>query len=127
MEESLKELADRAAKAMQDKNCLAEKESFKLTTTHKLDRNLIRYKEVESEVAVLHVQVEEAQKKRENMLAERKEIFKSSRKMKMELEALEKHWAEYEVNAKVAEEEENIVEAEWGRIKDFISSIKGKI
>ncbi|TYG51292.1 hypothetical protein ES288_D10G246400v1 [Gossypium darwinii] len=64
MLESLKELADRAAKAMQDKNCLAEKESFKLTTTHKLDRNLIRYKEVESEVAVLHVQVEEAEKKR---------------------------------------------------------------
>ncbi|MBA0773158.1 hypothetical protein Gotri_008455 [Gossypium trilobum] len=125
--ESLKELADRAAKAMQDKNCLAEKESFKLTTTHKLDRNLIRYKEVESEVAVLRVQVEEAQKKRENMLAEGKEIFKSSRKMKMELEALEKHCAEYEVKAKVAEEEENIVEAEWGRIKDFISSIKGKI
>ncbi|MBA0725572.1 hypothetical protein Golax_022150 [Gossypium laxum] len=127
LKQSLKELADRAAKAMQDKNCLAEKESSKLTTTHKLDRNLIRYKEVESEVAVLHVQVEEAQKKRENMLAERKEIFKSSRKMKMELEALEKHWAEYEVKAKIAEEEENIVEAEWGRMKDFISSIKGKI
>ncbi|MBA0629428.1 hypothetical protein Godav_023988 [Gossypium davidsonii] len=50
MLESLKELADRAAKAMQDKNCLAEKESFKLTTTHKLGRNLIRYKEVESEI-----------------------------------------------------------------------------
>ncbi|MBA0665110.1 hypothetical protein Goklo_005020 [Gossypium klotzschianum] len=127
MLESLKELADRAAKAMQDKNCLAEKESFKLTTTHKLGRNLIRYKEVESEVAVLHVQVEEAEKKMKNILAERKEIFKSSKKMKMELEALEKKWAEYEAMAKVAEEEERSVEAEWGRIKDFISSINRKI
>ncbi|MBA0813616.1 hypothetical protein Gohar_027449 [Gossypium harknessii] len=127
MLESLKELADRAAKAMQDKNCLAEKESFKLTTTHKLGRNLIRYKEVESEVAVLHVQVEEAEKKMKNILAERKEIFKSSKKMKMELEALEKKWAEYEAMAKVAEEEEKSVEAEWGRIKDFISSINRKI
>ncbi|KAG4180934.1 hypothetical protein ERO13_A10G195901v2 [Gossypium hirsutum] len=134
MEESLKELADRAAKALQDKNCLTEKESIKLTITHKLDRNLIRYKEVESEVkqvekklAALHVQVEEAQKKREKMLAERKEIFKSSKEMKMELEAVEKQWAEYEVKAKVAEKEENTVLAEWGRMKDFISSIKGKI
>ncbi|PPD82799.1 hypothetical protein GOBAR_DD20259 [Gossypium barbadense] len=127
MLESLKELADRAAKAMQDKNCLAEKESIKLTTTHKLDRNLIRYKEVESEVAVLHVQVEEAEKKRKNILAERKEIFKSSKKMKMELEAVEKRWAEYEAMAKVAEEEEKSVEAEWGRIKDFISSINRKM
>ncbi|KAG4180931.1 hypothetical protein ERO13_A10G195700v2 [Gossypium hirsutum] len=134
MEESLKELADRAAKALQDKNFLTEKESIKLTITHKLDRNVIRYKEVESEVkqvekklAALHVQVEEAQKERENMLAERKEIFKSSKEMKMELEALEKQWAEYEAMAKVAEEEESIVLAEWGRIKDFISSIKGKI
>ncbi|KAK8276903.1 hypothetical protein V6Z11_D10G230700 [Gossypium hirsutum] len=127
MLESLKELADRAAKAMQDKNCLAEKESFKLTTTNKLGRNLIRYKEVESEVAVLHVQVEEAEKKRKIILAERKELFKSSKKMKMELEALEKQWAEYEAMAKVAEEEEKSVEAEWGRIKDFISSINRKI
>ncbi|PPR93514.1 hypothetical protein GOBAR_AA27157 [Gossypium barbadense] len=134
MEESLKELADRAAKALQDKNFLTEKESIKLTITHKLDRNVIRYKEVESEVkqvekklAALHVQVEEAQKERENMLAERKEIFKSSKEMKMELEALEKQWAEYEAMAKVAEEEESIVLAEWGRIKDFITSIKGKI
>ncbi|TYH51044.1 hypothetical protein ES332_D10G247300v1 [Gossypium tomentosum] len=134
MEESLKELADRAAKALQDKNFLTEKESIKLTITHKLDLNLIRYKEVESEVkqvekrlAALHVQVEEAQKERENMLAEGKEIFKSSKEMKMELEALEMQWAEYEAMAKVAEEEESIVLAEWGRIKDFISSIKGKI
>ncbi|KAB2063346.1 hypothetical protein ES319_A10G210400v1 [Gossypium barbadense] len=33
MEESLKELADRAAKALQDKNFLTEKESIKLTIT----------------------------------------------------------------------------------------------
>ncbi|KAK8333788.1 hypothetical protein V6Z11_A10G229100 [Gossypium hirsutum] len=125
MEESLKELADRAAKAMQDMNCLTEKKSIKLTITHKLDRNVIRYKEVESEVkqvekkklAALHVQVEEAQKERENI----------SKEMKMELEALEMQWAEYEAMAKVAMEEESIVLAEWGRIKDFITSIKGKI
>ncbi|MBA0813613.1 hypothetical protein Gohar_027446, partial [Gossypium harknessii] len=58
---------------------------------------------------------------------ERKEMFKSSKEMNMVLEAVEKQWANYEVNAKVAEEEENIVLVEWGRIKDFISSIKGKI
>ncbi|MBA0780594.1 hypothetical protein Gotri_004679, partial [Gossypium trilobum] len=84
-------------------------------------------KQVEKRLAALHVQVEEAQKERENMLAEGKEIFKSSKEMKMELEALEMQWAEYEAMAKVAEEEESIVLAEWGRIKDFISSIKGKI
>ncbi|XP_017647913.1 MATH domain and coiled-coil domain-containing protein At3g58270-like [Gossypium arboreum] len=100
MEESLKELADRAAKAMQDMNCLTEKKSIKLTITHKLDRNVIRYKEVESEV---------------------------KQEMKMELEALEMQWAEYEAMAKVAMEEESIVLAEWGRIKEFITSIKGKI
>ncbi|KAK5794992.1 hypothetical protein PVK06_036246 [Gossypium arboreum] len=54
-------------------------------------------------------------------------ILKSSKKMKMELEALEKQWAEYEAMTKVGEEEEKSVETEWGRIKDFISSINRKI
>ncbi|KAK8999171.1 hypothetical protein V6N11_070348 [Hibiscus sabdariffa] len=54
------------------------------------------------------------------LLAEQKEIFRSSKKMKMELEAVGKEWTGYEANAKAAE-------AEWGRLKDFISSIKGKI
>ncbi|KAK8662099.1 hypothetical protein V6N13_091687 [Hibiscus sabdariffa] len=134
MEESLNELADRAAKAVEDKSHLTEKESMKLTVTHNLDRNLVRYKEVESKVkqveqklAAFHEQVEEAQKERENMLAEQKGIFRSSKKMQMELEALEKKWAEYEAKAEAAEKEEKTVEAEWGRRKDFISSIKGKI
>ncbi|KAK9019693.1 hypothetical protein V6N11_054203 [Hibiscus sabdariffa] len=77
MEESLKELADRAAKAVEDKNYFSEKESMKLTITHGLGSNVVRYKEVESEVkqvdqklAAFHEQVEEAQKARENMLAE---------------------------------------------------------
>ncbi|MBA0571144.1 hypothetical protein Golob_004734, partial [Gossypium lobatum] len=39
--------------------------------------------------------------------ADRKEIFKSSKEMNMELKAVEKQWAKYEVKAKVAEEEEN--------------------
>ncbi|KAE8671870.1 hypothetical protein F3Y22_tig00111881pilonHSYRG00082 [Hibiscus syriacus] len=42
---SLKELANRAAKAAQDKIQLTEKESIKLTITCNLDRNLVRYKE----------------------------------------------------------------------------------
>ncbi|GMI80500.1 hypothetical protein HRI_001719300 [Hibiscus trionum] len=134
MEESLKKLAERAAKAVEDKNQLSEKESMKLTITHNLDSNVVRYKEVESDVkqveqklAAFHEQVEEAEKERQNMLAERKGIFRSSKRMKVELEALEKKWVEYEAKAEAAEKEEKTVEAEWGRIKDFISSIKGKI
>ncbi|KAK9019655.1 hypothetical protein V6N11_054168 [Hibiscus sabdariffa] len=131
MEESLKQLSDRAAKAVEDKNRLTAKESIKNTVTYNLECSLIRYKEVESEVkqveqklTALQEQVEEAQKKRESMLVEQKGIFKSSQKMKMELEALSKEWAECEAKAKVAEDEEKTVEAEWGRMKHFISSIK---
>ncbi|GMI87534.1 hypothetical protein HRI_002422700 [Hibiscus trionum] len=134
MEESLQELGDRAVKAKRDKDNLTEKESIKLTLTHNLDRNLIRYKEVESEakqiernLVALHEQVEEAHKKRENRLSERKGIFRSSMKMKEELEALGKEWAEYEAKAEVAEKEEKTVMAEWTRMKDFISCIKRKI
>ncbi|KAK8671468.1 hypothetical protein V6N13_038064 [Hibiscus sabdariffa] len=107
MEESLKELADRAAKAVEDKNYFSEKESMKLTITHGLGSNVVRYKEVESEV--------------------KQGIFRSSKRMKVELEALETKWAEYEAKAEAADKEEKTVEAEWGRMKDFISSIKGKI
>ncbi|KAK8333783.1 hypothetical protein V6Z11_A10G228800, partial [Gossypium hirsutum] len=113
MEQSLKELVSQAAKAMQGKNHLLAKESMKQTITRDLDRNLIRYKEIESEFAAL--------------LAERMGIFRTCQKMKKELEALGKELAEYEAKAKAAEEEEKTVEAEWGRIKGFISSIKGKI
>ncbi|TYG99965.1 hypothetical protein ES288_A10G236800v1 [Gossypium darwinii] len=111
MEQSLKELVSQAAKAMQGKNHLLAKESMKQTITRDLDRNLIRYKEIESEFAAL--------------LAERMGIFRTCQKK--ELEALGKELAEYEAKAKAAEEEEKTVEAEWGRIKGFISSIKGKI
>lgn len=120
MEESLKELAERATKTTQDKKHLTTKKSVKLTINRNLDRNLIRYKEIESEVK--HVE-----QKLAALLAERKEIFRNSKEMKIELQALDKEWAEYEANAKVAEEEEKTVEAEWRRMKDFISSIKGKI
>ncbi|KAK9019702.1 hypothetical protein V6N11_054212 [Hibiscus sabdariffa] len=120
MEESLKELADRAAKAVEDKSQLAEKESIKLNITRNLDGNVIRYKEVESDV-------KQVEQKLVALLAERKGIFTSSKEMKMELEALGKEWAAYEANAKAAEEEEKTVEAGWGRMKDFISSIKGKL
>ncbi|KAK8999168.1 hypothetical protein V6N11_070345 [Hibiscus sabdariffa] len=134
MEESLKEVADRAAKAVEDKKHLSQMESMKLTITHNLDRNLVKYKEVESEVrqvdqklAAFQQHVEEAQKEKEKMLDERNGIFRSSKRMKVELEALEKKWAEYEAKAEVAEKEEKAVEAEWERMKDFISSLKGKI
>ncbi|KAK8999139.1 hypothetical protein V6N11_070316 [Hibiscus sabdariffa] len=129
MEESIKELAGRAAKAEEDKKHLIEKESIKLILTRNLDGNVIRYKEVESEVkqieqtlAALHEQFEEAQKKRENMLAKREGIFRRSKEMKVELDALGKEWAEYETKGKDAEEE-----AEWGRMKCFVSSVKRMI
>ncbi|KAK8671500.1 hypothetical protein V6N13_038095 [Hibiscus sabdariffa] len=120
MEESLKELADRTAKAVEDKSRLTEKKSIKLKITRNLDHNLIRYKEVESEV-------KQVEQKLAALLAERKGIFRSSKEMKMELEAVGKECAEYEANAKAAEEEERTIETEWGRMKDFISSIKGNI
>ncbi|KAK8662098.1 hypothetical protein V6N13_091686 [Hibiscus sabdariffa] len=133
MVESIKEVAGRADKAKQNKKHFTDKESIKLTLTHTLDGNVIRYKEVESEVkqmeqklAALHEQVEEAQKKMENMLGEREGIYRSCKKMKVELDAMGKEWSEYEANAKVAEEKAKIVEAEWGRMKSFISSIKHK-
>ncbi|KAK8662095.1 hypothetical protein V6N13_091683 [Hibiscus sabdariffa] len=133
MDESIKELAGRADKAKQTKEHFTEKESNKLTLTHTLDHNVTRYMEVESEVkqmeqklAALHKQVEEAQKKMENMLGEREGIYRRSKEMKVELDALGKEWSEYEANAKVAEEEAKTVEAEWGRMKRFISSIKHK-
>ncbi|KAK8662100.1 hypothetical protein V6N13_091688 [Hibiscus sabdariffa] len=113
MEESLKELADQAMKAVLDKSRNTEKESIRLTITRNLDRNLIRYKEVESEV-------KQVEQKLSALLAERKGIFRSSKEMRMELEALGQEWAEYEANAKAAE-------AGWGRMKDFISSIKGRV
>ncbi|KAK9019705.1 hypothetical protein V6N11_054215 [Hibiscus sabdariffa] len=113
MEESLKELADQAMKAVLDKSRHTEKESIKLTITRNLDRNLIRYKEMESEV-------KQVEQKLAALLAERKGIFRSSKEMRIELEALGQEWAEYEANAKAAE-------AGWGRMKDFISSIKGRI
>ncbi|KAK8662153.1 hypothetical protein V6N13_091740 [Hibiscus sabdariffa] len=105
--------------------------STTLTIEQKNVLNLVRYKEVESEfkrveqkLAAFHEQVEETQKERENMLAEKKGMFRSSKKLKVKLEALEKKWAEYEAKTEVAEKEEKTVEAEWGRMKDFISSIK---
>ncbi|XP_012454070.1 MATH domain and coiled-coil domain-containing protein At3g58270 [Gossypium raimondii] len=134
LEERLKELANRAAKAVQDKNQLAAKESIKWTMTRSLESSLIRYNEVETEVkqvdqilAALHEEVVEAQKKREKMLAERNGIYRSCKEMKMKLDALGKEWAVYEATARVGEDEEKSVEAEWGRIKDFMSSINGKI
>ncbi|GMI80518.1 hypothetical protein HRI_001721100 [Hibiscus trionum] len=120
MGESLKELSDRASKAVQEKTRFSAKESIKLTITQNLDRNTTRYKEVISEV-------KQVEQKLSSLLAEQKDIFRSSKRMKMELEALGKEWAEYEANAKAAEEEEKSVEAEWGRMKDLMSFIKGMI
>ncbi|KAK8999201.1 hypothetical protein V6N11_070377 [Hibiscus sabdariffa] len=81
--ECLKELADRAAKAVQDKARLTEMESIKRKITRNLDSNLIRYKEAESEVKWV-------EQKHAALLAEQKETFRCSKKMKMELEAVGK-------------------------------------
>ncbi|EOY19339.1 hypothetical protein QUC31_006156 [Theobroma cacao] len=134
MEENFKQLPERVVKAVQDKNLLSEKESVKLALTRNLEDSLIKFKEAKAEVkqveqklAALHEQVAEAQKNKENILAERKENFKISQDLKVQLNALGKEWPEYVAKAKVAEEEEKSVEAEWGRMKGFISSLKGKI
>ncbi|XP_039002916.1 protein RESTRICTED TEV MOVEMENT 3-like isoform X2 [Hibiscus syriacus] len=89
MEQSLHELADRAMKAKRDKDHLTEKESVKLELTLNLDLNLIRYKDIKSEVnrieenlVALNEQVEEAHKEREKMLAEGKGIFSNSKRIK---------------------------------------------
>ncbi|MBA0730737.1 hypothetical protein Golax_025401 [Gossypium laxum] len=60
-------------------------------------------------------------------IAERMGIFRTCQKMKKELEALGQELEACESKAKVAEEEEKTVKAEWGRIKGFISSVKGKM
>ncbi|KAK8662162.1 hypothetical protein V6N13_091749 [Hibiscus sabdariffa] len=120
MGESLKELVDRAAKAVQEKTHLTAKESIKMTITRNLDRNTTRYKEVKLEV-------KQVEQKLSALLGEQKDIFRSSKGMKMELEALGEKWAEYEAKAKAAEEEEKAVEEEWGRMKDLMSCIKGMI
>ncbi|KAK8671465.1 hypothetical protein V6N13_038061 [Hibiscus sabdariffa] len=98
LEESLKELADRAAKTVQDKS--------RLVIMRNLNCNLIRYKEVESEVKLI-------EQKLDALLAERKGLFRSSKEMKMELEAVGKELTEYEVSANTAEEEDRSIEAEW--------------
>ncbi|GMI80519.1 hypothetical protein HRI_001721200 [Hibiscus trionum] len=120
MGERLKELADRASKAVHEKTRLTAKESIKLTITRNLDHNTTRYNEVKSEV-------KRVEQKLAALLAEQKDIFRSSKGMRMELEALGKEWAEFEAKAKAAEEEEKSVEAEWGRMKDLMSFIKGMI
>ncbi|KAK8999197.1 hypothetical protein V6N11_070373 [Hibiscus sabdariffa] len=120
MGESLKELVDRAAKAVQEKTHLTAKESIKMMITRNLDRNTTRYKEVKLEV-------KQVEQKLSALLAEQKDIFTSSKGMKMELEALGEKWAEFEAKAKVAEEEEKAVEEEWGRMKDLMSCIKRMI
>ncbi|WRX11624.1 MATH/TRAF domain - like 4 [Theobroma cacao] len=134
MEENFKQLPERVVKAVQDKNLLTEKESVKLALSRNLEDSLVKFKEAKAEVkqaeqklASLHEQVVEAQKNKENILAERKEIFKISQDLKAQRDAMGKEWPEYAAKAKVAEEEEKSVEAEWGRMKDFISSLKGKI
>ncbi|XWS65388.1 hypothetical protein CRYUN_Cryun05aG0108600 [Craigia yunnanensis] len=134
MEENLKELPDRLAKAVQGRNLLTEKESVKLTLSRNLERSLVKFKEakaereqVEQKIAALQEQVHEAKKNKESILTEQKEIFRISKELKMELEALGKELPEYEAKAKAAEEEEKTVEAEWGRMKDLISSLKQKI
>ncbi|KAK8633935.1 hypothetical protein V6N13_014766 [Hibiscus sabdariffa] len=110
MGKSLKELAIHASKAVQEKIRLTAKESIKLTIARNLDCNTTRYKEVKSEV-------KRVEQKLAALLAEQKDIFKSSKAMRMELEAVGKEWAEYEANANAAKEEEKSVEAEWGRMK----------
>ncbi|XWS65384.1 hypothetical protein CRYUN_Cryun05aG0108300 [Craigia yunnanensis] len=127
MEENLKVLPDRLAKAVQDRNRLTEKESVKLTLSHNLERSLVKFKEAKAEREQVEQKIAALQEQVDSILTEQKEIFRISKELKMELEALGKELPEYEAKAKVAKEEEKIVEAEWGRMKDLISFLKEKI
>ena len=128
MEEKFKGLHERVGKLVQDKNQLSEKESIELKLTRELEHSLKKYRNAKAEVeqieqrlAALH---EQAERNKERILTERNGIFKLSKDLKMELDALGRQWPEYEAKAKVAAEEEKKVAAEWSRIKDFISSLK---
>ncbi|OMO99324.1 TRAF-like family protein [Corchorus capsularis] len=134
MEENFKQLPQQLAKAMQHKNRVSEKESMKLKLTRDLEHSVNKFKDareevkqIEQKISALHEQVCEAKKNKEKILAETKGIFKMSKELKMELEALGKELAEYEGKAKVADEDEKKVAAEWSRMKYFICSLRGKI
>ncbi|OMO53557.1 TRAF-like family protein [Corchorus olitorius] len=124
MEENFKLLTERVAKAVQEKNLLSDKESAKLTLTRNLEKSLNIFKEIkvelkqsEQKIASLIEQLDEEQKHKMNILAVRKENFKATKDMKMELEAIGKEWPEYEAKAKAADDELKTVAAEWKRMK----------
>ncbi|XVE68556.1 hypothetical protein DITRI_Ditri09bG0077400 [Diplodiscus trichospermus] len=138
MEKKFKELPERAVKANKEKNLQKKKESKKLTLSRSLESSLVKYKEakaeteeIEQKIATFKAQVEsllsqinEEEKKKEKILGQLREMFNACKDSKLELDSLRKEWTEDEAKIKACEEEENTVAAEWGKMKDFVSSLR---
>ncbi|GKV22520.1 hypothetical protein SLEP1_g32384 [Rubroshorea leprosula] len=138
MKEKFSDLPERAATATKDKIMCTNKEFVKVTLGRKLERCLIEFRKAKEETKqqersiatlqlqakVLLAQIEEAPKKKDNLLSEQKEMFELSRDLKAELDVLEKQWPEYEAKTKAAEEEEKKVSTEWHKMKQFVLSLK---
>ncbi|XVF82671.1 hypothetical protein PTKIN_Ptkin16aG0067200 [Pterospermum kingtungense] len=138
IQKRLKELPERAVKSIREKNSLNGKASIRLSLTQSLESSLTKYKEAKEEtdgigqeigrlqeqVDSLISQIDEKQKKKEKMMEQQRETFGVCKKLKLELSVLERELSEYEAKMKAAEEEENTVATEWGRMKDFVSSLR---
>ncbi|XVE68550.1 hypothetical protein DITRI_Ditri09bG0076800 [Diplodiscus trichospermus] len=138
MEKKFEEIPERAVKANKEKILLTEKESKKVTLSENLESSLIKYKEAKAEteemeqkIATLKAQVDsllsqinEEEKKKEKISGQLKEMFKSCKDSKSELDSLRKEWSEDEAKMKACEEEQNTAAAEWGKMKDFVSSLR---
>ncbi|GKV22516.1 hypothetical protein SLEP1_g32381 [Rubroshorea leprosula] len=138
MKEKFNALHERAARAKKDKNMCTHREFVKLTLGRKLERCLTEFNKakeeteqqersivtLQSQLNDLLAQIGEAQKKKDNFSSKQKEMFKLSKDLKAELDALEEQWPEYEARMKAAEAEEEKVSTEWHKIKQFVSSLK---
>ncbi|GLU03188.1 hypothetical protein SLE2022_204020 [Rubroshorea leprosula] len=138
MKENFNDLPERAATATKDKNMCTNKEFVKVTLVRKVERCLIAFKKAKEEAEqqersivtlqlqakALLAQIDEAQKKKDNISSKQKEMFKLSEDLKAVLDVLEKQWPDYEAKMKAAEEEEKKVSTEWHKMKQFVVSLK---
>ncbi|GKV22505.1 hypothetical protein SLEP1_g32370 [Rubroshorea leprosula] len=137
MKEKIVDFPERAAKAAKDKNLFMQKEFVKKTLGQKLGKSLIEFRKTKEEIEqqerqianlqeqvdALLAQIGEAQKKKDNISSQQKEMFELSKDLKAELEVLEKQWPEYEAKKEAAEEEDKMVRTEWQKMRQFVSSL----